>query len=75
MNYQLAALNMAATMCFIPYLATKTAPVLVPHDQHPPGTALRQVRPDQQAIQFDPVDAHYLHAAVYGLGGWTCFLP
>ena len=27
------------------------------------------------AIQFDPVDSHYLHAAVYGLGGWTCFIP
>ena len=27
------------------------------------------------AIQFDPVDSHYLHAAVYGLGGWTTFLP
>jgi hypothetical protein len=27
------------------------------------------------AIQFDPVDSHYLHAAVYGLGGWTCYLP
>jgi hypothetical protein len=27
------------------------------------------------AIQFDPVDSHYLRAAVYGLGGWTCYVP
>ncbi len=27
------------------------------------------------AIQFDPVDSRYIHAAVYGLGGWTGFAP
>ena len=37
-------------MCFIPYLATRTVPVLVPHDQHPPGTALHPVRPTEQGI-------------------------
>ena len=27
------------------------------------------------AIQFDPVDSRFIHAAVYGLGGWTGFAP
>lgn len=27
------------------------------------------------AVQFDPADSRYIHAAVYGLGGWTCFAP
>jgi hypothetical protein len=27
------------------------------------------------AIQLDPVDPRYIHAAVYGLGGWSCFAP
>jgi hypothetical protein len=27
------------------------------------------------ALQVDPVNSHYVHAAVYGLGGWTCFVP
>ena len=62
---------MAATMCFIPYLATKTAPVLVPHDQHPPGTALHPVRPDQQAIldKFTLSHAAEIKLAI-GCGCW-----
>jgi hypothetical protein len=26
-------------------------------------------------IQFDPVDSRLIHAAVFGLGGWTYFGP
>lgn len=37
-------------MCFMPYLATTTAGVLVPHDQHPPGIALHPLRPGERAI-------------------------
>jgi hypothetical protein len=27
------------------------------------------------AVQFDPVDSRMIHAAVYGLGGWTYSPP
>jgi len=37
-------------MCFMPFLATKTAIPLVPQYQHPPGIALHPVRPEARAV-------------------------
>ena len=38
-------------MCFVPFLATKGAPQLVPHGEHPPGIALRPLEPDLPGIR------------------------
>jgi len=37
-------------MCFIPFVATKTAPKLVPEFPSPPGTALHPLHPQYAAV-------------------------
>jgi hypothetical protein len=43
-------LNYLLLMCFMPFLATKTAIPLVPQYQNTPGIALQPVRPEARAI-------------------------
>lgn len=38
-------------MCFMPFLATKSAPVTVPWNVFPPGTALHDLRPELAAVR------------------------
>ena len=40
-----------SSMCFIPFLAARSAPKLVPHNEHPPGIALHPLEPDLPVIR------------------------
>ena len=56
----------------MPFLATKTAPQLVPRDQFPPGIALHPLAPDESAV----IDKFTLphHASIKLVTGCGCWL-
>jgi hypothetical protein len=58
-------------MCFIPFLATKTAPSLVPEFPHQPGTALHPLRPQYAAVAGRFTLSHCAELQIaHGCGCW-----
>ena len=58
-------------MCFIPFLATGTAPKLVPEFPHQPGTALHPLRPQYAAVADGFTLPHCAELQIpHGCGCW-----
>ena len=71
--------RVCAALGFIGNLGQHRGGVLLSLDNGTSFTSLTAGLDIHQApiadVQFDPVDSRMIHAAVYGLGGWTYFAP